>query len=110
MPTWIADDACLLPAADRAARLAAFDDLFAAAVRSVERLEPTRLRLGLSPDPAVAARAADLSLREADCCGFFTFQLTAGTGRLELDIAVPEHRAGVLDGIAAQAEAARTSS
>lgn len=105
--SWLPVDACRLPGDGRAARLAAFEDLFAASVASVERTGATRLRLRLAPDPAVAAAAADLAMREADCCGFFTFTLTAGTGRLDLDITVPEPRAEVLDGIAAQAEAAR---
>ena len=105
--SWVRTDACLLPVDGQAARLAAFEDLFAASVLSVERAEATRLRLGFEPDPAVAATVADLAMREADCCGFFTFALTAQTGRLDLDVTVPEPRAGVLDGIAAQAEAAR---
>ncbi|WP_081883398.1 thioredoxin family protein [Glycomyces tenuis] len=107
---WVPADACALPAEGQAARLAAFEDLFTAAVQSVERLEPTRLRLALTPDSGVAAQAADLAAREADCCGFFTFHLTAAAGSLDLDITVPAVRAGVLDGIATQAEAARTTS
>lgn len=106
-PSWVPADACRLPGDGQTARLAAFEDLFAASVLSVERAEATRLRLGLAPDPTVAAAAADLAMREADCCGFFTFALTAAAGRLDLDVTVPETRAGVLDGIAAQAEAAR---
>lgn len=109
-PSWVPADACRLPGDGQAARLAAFEDLFAASVLSVERAEATRLRLGLAPDPAVAATAAELAMREADCCGFFTFALTAATGRLDLDVTVPGPRAGVLDGIAAQAEAAQARS
>jgi hypothetical protein len=105
VPSWVPADACRLPGDGQAARLAAFEGLFAASVLTVERAEETRLRLGLAADPAVAATVADLAMREADCCGFFT--LTAGTGRLDLDITVPQPRAGVLDGIATQAEDAR---
>jgi hypothetical protein len=41
------DDACSLPTADRPLRLAELEDLFATAVRAVDRLEPARLRLAL---------------------------------------------------------------
>jgi hypothetical protein len=104
---WVPADACTLPTEGQAARLDAFEDLFRTAVTGIERPAPTRLRLNLAPDPAAAATAADLAVREADCCGFFTFSLAVGAGRLHMDITVPEPRAGVLDGIAAQAEAAR---
>jgi hypothetical protein len=89
-------------------RLTALDDLFASAVTTVERPEPTRLRLDLVPQPAAAAQAAALAVREADCCGFFTFTLTAVQCGLTLDISVPQERAAVLDGIAAQAIGARS--
>ncbi|WP_211234912.1 hypothetical protein [Glycomyces arizonensis] len=105
-PSWVPVDACLLPSDERPMRLDAFEDLFAVAVRSIARPEPTRLRFALVPEPAVAARAAALAAREADCCGFFTFALTAAQGRLVLEVAVPETRAGVLDGLAAQSAAA----
>jgi hypothetical protein len=100
-------DACSLPTEGQVARLAAFEDLFRTAVTGIERPAPTRLRLNLASDPAAAATAADLAVREADCCGFFTFSLAVGAGHLDMDITVPAPRAGVLDGIAAQAEAAR---
>src|SRR5262245_24630390 len=95
-------EACTLPAADRPLRLAEFDDLFAAATRGVERPEPLRLRLELEPDPAVAARAADLAVRETRCCSFFTFTVSATDGRLSLDVTVPAAHAEVLDAMAAR--------
>jgi hypothetical protein len=102
-------DACTLPSADRPLRLAEFDELFETAVRGVDRLDPTRLRLSLDPRPEVAARTADLAVREVGCCGFFTFTLTAAEQQLRLEVAVPERRAEVLDAIAAWAAAgART--
>ena len=104
--SWVPADACRLPSAEQPERLAAFEDLFATALRSVERVAATRLRLGLSPDPAVAARAAELAVRESDCCGFFSFNLTASTGALTLEVSVPDNRIAVLDGLAAQAETA----
>jgi thioredoxin len=101
--SWAPGDACTLPAADRPLRLAEFDDLFATAVRAVDRVEPTRLRLALDPRPEVAARTADLAVRETDCCGFFTFTLTAADEQLALEVAVPDGRTEVLDGLADRA-------
>lgn len=109
-PAWVPGEVCALSDQGRVVRVAAFEGLFAGAAQTVERVDRTRLRLGLTPDPAVAASAADLAVQEADCCGFFTFGLTAAAGRLDLDISVPASRAGVLDGIALQAETARSRS
>lgn len=105
--SWVPVDACRLPSADQPMRLAAFEDLFATAVRSVDRVEPTLLRLDLVPDPAVAARAAELAVRESDCCGFFHFDLTAAEGALTLNITVTADRSIVLDGLADQARSAQ---
>ncbi|HUY44121.1 MAG TPA: hypothetical protein VMV92_00125, partial [Streptosporangiaceae bacterium] len=55
-----APDACTLPTSARARRAAEFDALFAAAVRGVDRVEPTRLRLELRPGRRVAGQAAEL--------------------------------------------------
>jgi hypothetical protein len=98
--------ACSLPAADRPGRLAELDELFATFVRRVDRAEPGRLRLELLATPEVAARTADLVTREAACCSFFTFTLTATTGELLLDIVVPEAWREVLDTLAGRATAA----
>ena len=85
--------------------MAEFDDLFANAVTWVDRPAPTRLTLGLPTDPAVAAKAADLAVRESDCCSFFTFALTVNGARLQLEVAVPDTYIDVLDGLAARATA-----
>jgi hypothetical protein len=69
-------------------RLAEFDELFATTVRGVDRIESGRVRLELTLDAAVAARAAHLMVRETECCSFFTFTLAASGGRLALDVAV----------------------
>src|SRR5690606_27892111 len=87
---WIAPDACTLPTADQPLRVAEFDDLFASSASSVDRPEATRLRLALRADPSVAARAADLAVRESDCCSFFTFALTVTGGEVHLDVSVPD--------------------
>jgi len=104
-PGWVDAEACTLPTAERPLRQAEFDDLFATAVTSIDRVDRTRLRLGLTPDPAVAARAADLVVRETDCCGFFTFTLAATDGHVMLDVAVPDSRVDVLDALGAHAKA-----
>ncbi len=93
-------DACTLPTAVQPLRMAEFDELFATAVEAVERVDASRVRLDLQPEPAVAARVADLLVRETGCCSFFTFTLTANAGRLLLEVAVPPAHREVLDALA----------
>jgi hypothetical protein len=50
----------------------------------------------------LAALAVGLVAREAACCPFFTFTLTATGGALELAVAVPDSHVEVLDGFAAR--------
>jgi len=100
-----APDACTLPTAERPLRAAEFDELFATSVRRVVRSTSTSLHLGLEATAEVAARAADLTVRETGCCSFFTFVLTATGGELSLGIEVPEHQFAVLDAIEARAVA-----
>jgi hypothetical protein len=92
-------EACTLPTAERPTRLAEFDDLFAR-VRGVTRAEPTRLALELEPRADVAARCADLVVRETECCSFFTFALVATGGSVRLEVTVPGAHTGVLDALA----------
>jgi hypothetical protein len=94
---------CTLPTVRRPLREAEFDELFAAAVRRIDRPERTRLSLELEPAAHVASRAADLVVRETSCCSFFTFALTATGGALRLDVSVPDGQIEVLDGLAARA-------
>ena len=96
-------EACTLPTVDQPLRLAEFDDLFATAVRGVDRTGPTRVRLDLTAEPTIAAQAADLVVRETQCCSFFTFTLTASGGQLSLDVAVPAGYVDVLDALVARA-------
>lgn len=100
-----AGQACTLPTVQRPLRLAEFDDLFTTAVRSVQRVDRRQVRLELAPEAAVAARAADLLVRETGCCSFFTFTLTATGGRVSLDIAVPDGYVDVLEALADRAVA-----
>jgi hypothetical protein len=94
----------MLPASERPRRAAAFDGLFAGAVRGIERAGPTRLRLDLQPGPQAAARAAELAAAETSCCSFFT--ITVAADRLVLDITVPAPNTGTLDLLAGHAAAA----
>jgi len=104
-PGW-APQACTLPTAQRPLRAAEFGGLFTEAVRGIERVGPTRLRLELQASPQVAGHAAELAAAETECCSFFTFTLTATGGGLSLEVSVPAAYVGVLDGLADQAAAA----
>jgi len=95
--SWL-PQACTLPTVEQPLRVGEFEQLYAA-VRAVERVGATRVRLGLPPEPAVAARVADLLVRESDCCSFFTFTLTATAGTLLLEVAVPPAHVQVLDAL-----------
>ena len=97
-----ASSSCSLPTADQPLRVAEFDDLFASAVKEVERTSPYSLRLTLRSEPDVAATAARLAAREVHCCGFFTFTITLAPLSLILDVAVPAGRVDVLDGLQAR--------
>jgi hypothetical protein len=104
-PAWV-PSACTLPTAEQPLRVADFGAFLAGAVRAVQRIQPTRLRLDLEPSPQTAGRAGELAMAESECCSFFTFALTASGGGLVLDIAVPPQQAGVLDALARHAAAA----
>ncbi|RAS70701.1 hypothetical protein C8D87_1011002 [Lentzea atacamensis] len=98
-----APEACTLPTAEQPLREAEFDDLFTTCVRAVHHQDATVLRLDLEPTAEVAARTADLAVRETGCCSFFTFALVATGGVLRLDITVEEAHSEVLEALAARA-------
>lgn len=102
--SWV-PQSCTLPTADRPLRAAEFDAVFVKAVRRVERPSTDRLRLELTPTAEIAARVADLAVRETGCCSFFTFALTATAGALHLDVTVASGQVAVLDALAGQANA-----
>ncbi|GAB3987445.1 hypothetical protein GCM10029978_106280 [Actinoallomurus acanthiterrae] len=99
---WV-PQACTLPTAERPLRVAEFDELFADAVTGLEEVGPARIRMRLRPETPVAARAAELAVRETACCSFFTFTLTTTGGDLALDITVGDEHAGVLRALADRA-------
>ena len=102
-------EACTLPTADRPLRVAEFDRLFASASASVERRGPQTVRITFPPRPEIAAQAADLVVRETQCCSFFTFSLTATVGALHLDVTVPESQTSVLEAVVGRVERARAA-
>jgi hypothetical protein len=97
--------ACTLPTAERPTRQNDFDEMFSRDVLGVQRESGQRVRLDLRPDPAAVARAAGLAVQETECCSFFTFDLTIRKGRASLAIEAPAAYAGVVDALAARAEA-----
>jgi len=98
---WVPVDACTLPTAAQPLRLLEFDDLFAAALRDVERIAADRLLLSF--DPAAEVPVRDLLAREASCCGFFAFEVTPADGELLVEVAVPLERRETLDDLAVRA-------
>lgn len=96
-----------MPTAERPLRTAEFDAVFADAVRRVDRPAATRLTLELEPTAEVAARVADLAVRETGCCALFTFALTATAGALRLDVTVAPEQVTVLDALARRAAEVR---
>ncbi len=93
--------ACGLPTRQRPLRVAEFDQLFAAALRSQQRLSPTALRWELDPDAEPVVR--ELTARETECCSFFAFTLSPHPDGLQLDVRVPVTYVEVLDGLAERA-------
>jgi hypothetical protein len=57
-------------------------------------------------DRALRVAEFDGLFAAAGCCSFFTFALTAASGRLTLEVTVPAPQAGVLDALADRAAAA----
>ena len=96
-------DACTLPTRERPLRLAEFDDLFATAVRRVERLGGD-VRMHLTGPGGLVDRVRDLADRESSCCSFFTFVVNGTDRDLTLDISVPPARQEILDALAERAQ------
>ena len=94
---------CTLPTAERPLRSAEWAGLLASAGTGARRTAAQQATLRLRPDPAVAARAGDLAVRETQCCSFFTFGLIASGGGLELTVTVPPAQTAVLDALLDQA-------
>jgi hypothetical protein len=91
--------ACTLSRAQQPVRGAEWGDLFGTDVLEIRRVNPTSALLVLRPDPLVAARAADLAVRETQCCSFFVFTQTASGGTLTVEIVVPPEQSATLDAL-----------
>lgn len=101
--TWV-PESCALPTIERPLRQAEFDDLFTNAVRTVDRITPTHLRLGLDGPHGLEAQLRDLAARESSCCSFFGFTIaSAGPGAVTFDIIVDHPHVDVLDSLARRA-------
>lgn len=99
--SWV-PQACTLPSAEQPLRLAEFDDLFATAVRSIDRPEPDQLVLVL--DAGSESSARDLAERENGCCAFFDFSFSAAAdGEIRITVGVPASHTDVLDALAERA-------
>ncbi|GAA1879420.1 hypothetical protein GCM10009836_71000 [Pseudonocardia ailaonensis] len=98
--SWV-PQSCTLPVPAQPLRLAEFDALFAASLRSVERAAPDRLLLVLDGDAEAAAR--DLTARESACCSFFTFTVCRIDGEVLVEVGVPGTHVEVLDALALSA-------
>jgi hypothetical protein len=113
---WVPVDACTLPTVEQPLRVAEFDELFASALRGLERPDAQRARLVLTGDQMLPAHVQRLVDAESSCCSFFTFtvdQLEAhlsaepGQAAVELTIEVPAARTEVLAALVFRAERVR---
>lgn len=104
--TWV-PESCTLPTVEQPLRVAEFDALFATAVGSTERLDPTRLRVHLPHGHETTARARDLVARETGCCSFFSFDVRPFATGTDLEILVPESQIAVLDAMQQRVDKAR---
>jgi hypothetical protein len=102
---WV-PSSCTLPTVDQPLRVAEFDQLFASALRTVERVAPTHLRLTL--DSVAESELRDLTRRESECCSFFAFAIAPAAGEVRVDVTVPATYGDVLAALAVRAETART--
>lgn len=97
----------MLPTVEQPLRVGEFERLFAEALTSVAaRPDGRSLRVVLTDDPGVYEMAADLAARESECCSFFLFNVTRGSGAVTMDVRVDEPHIDVLRGIERMARAA----
>ncbi len=61
------------------------------------------LHLSAADRRALRSTVTDLTRREASCCSFFRFALSAGDHAMQLEVAVPMAHAAVLDALAGRA-------
>jgi hypothetical protein len=103
---WV-PDACTLPTAERPLRVREFERLFGDALCAVSALpDGCSLRLVLTDAPSVYETATELAARESECCSFFLFNLSRGSGVVTMDVRVDAAHRDVLDGVEQLARAA----
>ena len=101
--TW-APVECTLPLDERPERVAAFDELFAAALRGLARPAPTLLRLTLDGRDQAEGLVRELVTKEQACCPLFDFTTgRADDGALLLEVRVADRHIGTLDALASRA-------
>lgn len=79
--------ACTLPADGMEDRLEEWRSVLARAAS--RQPVPDGVRLEFPAEPALISEVAGLAVREADCCGFFSFGLTLDHGRASLTVTAP---------------------
>jgi hypothetical protein len=87
--------ACSLDATEHVDRTTAWAELLA----GVTAREPTAngMRLQFPSDPALVGRLAEMLVREADCCAFFSFAITVEHEGVWLDVAAPPDGIAVVE-------------
>lgn len=86
-PTEMPPIVCTLSAEDLKDRSGEWADLLTLVIERRSTTDGVRLRLPNSPE--AAATAADLIVREVQCCAFFTFVLTVDAGAMWLEVTAP---------------------
>jgi DNA-binding transcriptional MerR regulator len=89
--------ACTLSPAEAVDRATVWADLLAQVTDRQATVDGVRLRLPAGPD--AAAHAAELAVREAECCAFFSFAVTVDSTGAWLDVAAPPEGRTVLDAL-----------
>ena len=92
--------ACTLTVADAGDRVEEWRAFLAHHVEETRR-EGDELRLHLRDSDETLCAAADLSAREKQCCGFFSFAIAIEADARWLVIAVPSDASTILDDFAA---------
>ncbi|HEX8863418.1 MAG TPA: hypothetical protein VGC06_30840 [Actinomycetes bacterium] len=101
--TW-APVECTLSLEERPERVAAFDELFASALRGLARPAPALLRLTLDGTDRVEGVVRELVTKEQGCCPLFDFAIgRAEDGALLLEVRVADRHIGTLEALASHA-------
>jgi hypothetical protein len=86
--------ACALSGAEQQSRVTEWRQLKLQAI--TRELEDHEAQLGFAPEAAIAGSLADLAVREAACCPFFTFTLSIASGQVVLTVTGPDDAKEIL--------------